>query len=111
LIKYEFEKKTEQPELLGMDTRESFIKEVMKIKNIQTRKELCRAVGYCGTYTKPLRDWEHERTRRFDLQFEQYLARWHDDDLAKLSLLPIVFPYLEPLRKNLTLELTETNNK
>ncbi len=36
-----------------------------------------------------LQDWERDAThiRRFELSFEQYLARWHQEDLARLFFL------------------------
>ena len=80
-----------------MENREALSNEAMKIKNIKTRKEFCRVVGYSGIDTNPLKDWERVATRRFMLHLEQYLARWHPDDLARLSSLSLVFPYLEPV--------------
>ncbi len=77
-----------------MENRKAFVMDVMKTKKVQTRKELCTAVGYDGISTIPLQDWEREATRRFELKFEQYLARWHQEDLAQLPSLHLVFPYL-----------------
>jgi hypothetical protein len=73
-----------------MERREALVREIMQIKKFGSRLELCRVLG---AETVTMLEWERNGARGFMLRLEQYLARWHPEDLAKL-------PHLECLNNS-----------
>lgn len=78
--------------------RVALVKEVMSVKNILSREELCKMLGYPGTSTNTLVEFEKasDQSEQFSLRFSQYISGLHPDALARLPSLRNVFPHLTP---------------
>jgi hypothetical protein len=89
---------------LSMDDRVSLVISVISTKNIQSRLDLCKMLGYVGNSLSPLEAFERgsDDSTQFALRFSQYIAGWHPDALAKLSCLHSVFPHLTTKKDAIT---------
>jgi hypothetical protein len=96
------DKTTKKQSEESMDDRVSLVIEVMSIKNIRTKGELCKMLGYCGK--SPLEDFERggDKSTDFTLKFSQYISGWHPDVLGRLASLHRVFPHLIQKKDPLT---------